>query len=85
MSYSHSYTVRYEEFRHKVSRSGVCPTCSCRVRRSATLTETQSPFNRNEYGVPKSVAEIEASLREKAELWEPDFEHHFCREERLGR
>lgn len=80
-----SYTVRFEEFRHKEVRSGNCPTCGGRVRRNTTFTETQSPFNRNAYGVPKSVAEIEASLREKGAMWVPNFEHYKCEEKRLGR
>ncbi len=71
-----SYVVRttYEEVSHSVEARGNCPICGTRRRRSATLTNTVSPFNRDpETGAPCTRREIVAALRAEGEKWVPDF------------
>lgn len=75
-------TIRetYEPVRWPESRSGKCPVCGKRVRRSTTFQQTLNPFNKNAAGEPKTRSEIWAELKVKAAGWEPDFTHAACEE-----
>ena len=71
-------THTFHEIVARRTKSGPCPVCGKRVRRSQTFSETVNPFNRNEDGTPKSPAEVRASVNRKADAWEPDFTHERC-------
>lgn len=71
-------THTFHEIVARRSKSGPCPVCGKRVRRSQTFSETVNPFNRNEDGSPKSPAEVRVSVNKKADAWEPDFTHERC-------
>jgi len=66
-----SYTETYDPYTWKASKRVTCVgPCGKKLRRQRTFSETQSPFNKNANGEPKSVQDIYASLQEKAERWE---------------
>ena len=71
-------TYTFPEIVARRTKSGSCPVCGKRVRRSQTFSETVNPFNRNEAGSPKSPEEVRTSVDEKADAWEPDFTHARC-------
>lgn len=50
----------------RVRKSGKCSKCTHRTRRIYTLWQTQSPFNRNAGGLPKTRSEIELELAAEA-------------------
>lgn len=80
-------TYTYDEVGHPATRTGACPTCGKKTRRSRTFTQTVNPFNKNEDGTMKTYTEVRADVRADAEAWNPDpgvFEHQKCRDERLG-
>lgn len=61
----------FEEVTHKVTRQIKCRMCGKPMTRSTTLSQTMSPFNRDESGQPKTRQQIHAELREQAKTWEP--------------
>lgn len=73
-----SYTVNYDAYTWPESRTGKCPVCGKRVRRSRSFEETLNPYNQNKDGEVKTVAEIRESLKAKAAAWVPDFTHAGC-------
>lgn len=81
-------TYQYDQVKRGVTRYGKCPTCGKRTRRSQTFVETISPFNKNEFGDPKSYDEAQASVDAKARAWVPTgeffFEHYTCQDRRLS-
>ena len=59
-------------------KSGECPVCEKRVRRSRTYSQTVNPFNRNEDGTVKTSYEVWLAVRAEGEAWQPDFTHERC-------
>ena len=71
-------THNFPEIVARRTKSGSCPVCGKRVRRSQTFSETVNPFNRNEGGTLKSPAEVRVSVNKEADAWVPDFTHARC-------
>jgi len=76
-------TITYEQVREPATRTGPCPGCGRKTRRNRTFTETINPFNKiADKSRPKTPAEVRASVRAKAQAWQPDpevFRHDACR------
>lgn len=68
----------FEPIRSTWTKSGLCPVCGRRVRRSKTFEQTLNPFNRNALGEPKTRDQIWDELRDKGRAWVPDFTHWRC-------
>lgn len=71
-----SYVVRttFEEVSHSVQRSGKCPVCGARRKRSRTFTQTINPWNKDpETGQPRTRRQIVTALRAEGDAWVPDF------------
>lgn len=76
---TYSVRVTFEEFTQQAARSGVCPACGKRGKRSRTFTMTQSPWNKNPDGSVRSVSEIRRALRDQARTWSQGaFVHERC-------
>jgi len=76
-----SYTVTYTGPKRRVERTGKCPTCGKRVKRSRVFEKTVSPFNRHpDTGLPKTWDEVARDVDADAEAWVPNFEHWTCAE-----
>lgn len=73
-------TTTYDVITERATRSGKC-RCGKRVRRSQTFSQTQSPYNRNDEGRPRSQLEIRAALAKEADAWLPDFTCAGCLDE----
>lgn len=52
-----------------VSKVGKCTVCGERVKRATTFYQTINPYNKDEFGRPKSYAIIYRELRVKADAW----------------
>jgi hypothetical protein len=59
----------FEEVSYTAIKNLPCPVCGKRVRRQRTFTNTISPFNLNENGVPRGYAEVFEQVVEKGRLW----------------
>jgi hypothetical protein len=70
------YTVTYERVTARRSRTGKCPDCGVRTKRSHTAEMTVSPFNKNPDGTVRTYAEVERAVQAKADEWVPDFRHY---------
>lgn len=73
--------TNFRQIKCGATRSGKCPVCGKRVRRSTTFTQTVSPFNvieKNGHRRPKTFAEVEAAVNAEAAAWKPDFTHEHC-------
>lgn len=69
------------------ARTGLCPTCGEKTRRSRTFQHTVNPFNRRPDGSPKTWTEVRADVEAEAAAWTPDpavFEHDRCQAARLA-
>lgn len=77
-----TYTIRFEEVRHKAVKNLPCPGCGKKVRRQRTFTNTISPYNKDpDTGLPRTRAQIHAHLRELAAEWQARPEAHWdCQE-----
>lgn len=78
-----SYTVRFQEVKARTKRTGKCSHCGKRTTRSATFTQTISPFNKNADGMPKTYAEVQQAVDAEAASWSPRpsiFDHDACAE-----
>ena len=62
----------------RVTRTGTCPRCGRRVRRTRTFWQTVSPLNLNGVGEPKTPHEIHEDLERESDHWVPDFTHDFA-------
>lgn len=62
-------TIRYPEFKQPATKNLPCPMCGKKVRRSTTLTMTESPFNKNPDGTIRSAQQIREALLEQARQW----------------
>lgn len=65
----YSYTERYEPITLTGYKSIKCRICGKRLKRQRTFQQTLSPFNKNEKGETKTVAEIYKELQEKIDEW----------------
>lgn len=66
--------IRYQEYSNRVERTGKCPLCGKRRKRSTTFTGTVSPFNCVAgTDQPKTPTQVLADLREQGAKWAPDF------------
>lgn len=63
-------TYTYEQVRVTVSKSGTCATCGKAARRQTTITNTVSPFNRNDDGTVRTRSEVLARVRQLARQWQ---------------
>ncbi len=69
-----SVHVRYQEYSHRVERTGHCPVCGKRRKRSQTFTGTVNPFNVHPISkLPKTAAQVMFDLQEQGSRWVPDF------------
>ena len=64
-------TYIYERVTRPVTKTVPCRGCGKKLKRSTTLGQTISPFNRGEGGTPKTYEQIVAELREEAATWHP--------------
>jgi hypothetical protein len=71
---------RFVEVKQSFTKSGACPVCGKKVRRSLTFSETLNPFNKNADGTPKTQRDILVSIAKNADEWMPDFTHWSCEE-----
>lgn len=83
----------WEQIPATAVRTGKCPTCGKRTRRTATFVQSLNPLNKipdpeAEGGKrPKTRAEVQEAVRAEADAWQPDpdvFEHEKCRIARLA-
>ena len=76
-------TETYDVMRARAVRTGPCPVCGRRTRRSCTFTKTVNPYNRTADGSrPKTYAEVQATVDAQAAAWAPGpevFTHDACR------
>lgn len=73
-------TYSFPEIWSRHTRTGPCPVCGKRTRRSKKFEQTVNPFNKNPDGTVKTRDEVWASVRAEAKAWEPDFRHEACKE-----
>ena len=62
-------TYRFEKVQLTAKKSGKC-ACGKRVTRQQTFYQTHNPFNTNADGQVKTVGEIMAENRAKADAWQ---------------
>lgn len=72
--------MTYDPIRTARTKSGACPACGKRTKRTQTFQQTLNPYNRNSNGEMKTVREILLELEQQANEWEPDFRHDRCKE-----
>jgi len=65
----------YEQVTARADRKGRCPGCGRVVRRSRTVMNTVSPFNKNPDGTVRTPAEVQAKVAAEAAAWDPEPEH----------
>jgi len=61
----------FEEVTHPVTKRIKCCLCGKPLTRRTTLSQTMSPFNRDESGQPKTRQQIRRELIEQAKTWQP--------------
>ena len=73
--------INFQEIKLSATKSGVCPFCQERARRSITLMNTVNPWNVNAQGLPRTPDQSRAHLREQLAEWrlEPTW-HLRCEE-----
>mgnify|MGYP000376144064 CR=1 FL=1 len=70
----HTVYTTYEELSHSEQRTGNCPVCGARRKRSRTFTQTINPWNTDpDTGAPRTRKQIYAALREQGQAWVVDF------------
>ena len=68
---------------YRAERTGTCPTCGKKTRRTHTFEQTVSPFNRRADGQIKTWEEVRVDVKAAAAAWDPPadiFEHEKCRD-----
>lgn len=73
-----SISVRFQELKTSRNKSGKCPGCKKRVKRSKTFLHTVSPFNKTKNGFTKTEGQVWKDVNEEADKWKPDFRHEKC-------
>ena len=72
-------TYRFQKVSARGQRSGVCPECGKRGRRTRMFWQTVSPFNKNGDGNPKTRIQIGNEVSLQALVWaEGQFVHAGC-------
>lgn len=61
--------VVFREETLRTTKRGTCGRCAKAHTRSKTFSQTVNPWNRRPDGVPKSPAEVRASLVAEADAW----------------
>lgn len=64
-------TYTFERVTRPVTKTVPCRDCGKKLKRSTTLEQTISPFNKNGDGTAKTRDQIAAELREEAATWHP--------------
>lgn len=77
-------TTTYRPVEAHRTRSGKCPVCGRRTKRSHTATMTISPFNKNPDGSVRTSAEVRKAVEAEADAWVPDFRHWDCRDDSMN-
>lgn len=54
------------------SKSGICPICGKKAKRSTKVYQTLSPFNKNKNGLLKSRDEILQEITVELQDWKDD-------------
>lgn len=62
-------TYTFQEIFLSFSKSGICPSCGKRAKRSQRFSQTINPFNKNSEGQIKSREEIYAELHQRGKSW----------------
>lgn len=68
--------VVFPELRAFFQKSGRCPACQKRARRSRNFFQTLNPFNVNAQGRVKTRKEIYAELEASGRKWEKEPTYH---------
>lgn len=68
--------ITYERVEHWVSKTVPCRFCGKKIKRSTTLGQTLSPFNKDTDGNLKTERQIRAELNAKAKTWHPHNDIH---------
>lgn len=63
-------TYTFAKVERRASKTVKCIGCGKRLKRSTTLFQTLSPFNKNQAGEVKTHDEIQAELEVEAARWE---------------
>ncbi len=72
-------TYRYAPHKVSAKKTVKCEGCGKRMTRSTTFEQTENPFNRNkETGLPKTLPEIYAELKQEKQEWESDKSGYYC-------
>lgn len=74
-------TVTYDQVKARATRSGYCPVCKRRTKRTQAFVQTVNPFNLNADGNPKTYEEVQREVNREAREWEPEpatFIHSAC-------
>lgn len=61
--------VNFQVVEIKFSKSGICPVCGKIASRTKKFFQTLNPFNKNDDGSIKNVAQIKSELVAKGNDW----------------
>lgn len=61
--------INFQAVELKFSKSGICPACGKNASRTKKFFQTLNPFNKNDDGSIKTVAQIKVELVAKGADW----------------